>query len=95
MLDAVEFLCSSRCYLHYRHNRDDNTINWAAQEELAARGIATGAGAGLCRRNGCGCIFAHAKAVSRNSSQLLDQVSQQPLFALSLLSTLAVARFQR
>ncbi len=50
MLEAMEFLCSSRCYLHYRHGRDDNSIAWAAQEELAARGIATGSGRGLARR---------------------------------------------
>ncbi|MGA7463681.1 MAG: DUF294 nucleotidyltransferase-like domain-containing protein, partial [Candidatus Korobacteraceae bacterium] len=44
MLAALEFLASSRCYLHYRHGRDDNSIAWAAQEEMAARGIATGSG---------------------------------------------------
>ena len=72
--DAVEFLCSSRCYLHYRHSRDDNTITWAAQEELAARGIATESGP-VSPAEWMRLYFRHAKAVYRNSSQLLEQVS--------------------
>ena len=76
MLDAMEFLCSSRCYLHYRHGRDDNAITWAAQEELAARGIATGSGA-VSPAEWMRLYFRQAKAVYRNSSQLLGQVSQE------------------
>ncbi len=76
MLDAVEFLCSSRCYLHYRHGRDDNSITWAAQEELAARGIATGVGA-VSPAEWMRLYFRHAKAVHRSSSQLLGQVSRE------------------
>ena len=41
VLDAMEFLSASRCYLHYRSNRDENVISWEAQDEMAARGIAT------------------------------------------------------
>jgi [protein-PII] uridylyltransferase len=74
VLDAMEFLCSSRCYLHYRHNRDDNTITWATQEELAARGVATKIGP-VSPAEWMRLYFRHAKAVSRNSSQLLEQVS--------------------
>ena len=39
--EAVEFLSATRCYLHYRSKRDDNLLNWDAQEELASRGIGT------------------------------------------------------
>lgn len=76
MLDAMEFLCSSRCYLHYRHGRDDNSITWAAQEELAARGVATGSG-DVSPAEWMQLYFRHAKAVYRNSSQLLGQVSRE------------------
>ena len=41
VLDAMDFLTSTRCYLHYRGNRDENVISWEAQDELAKRGIAT------------------------------------------------------
>src|SRR5271169_741320 len=39
--DAVEFLAATRCYLHYRGKRDENVVSWEAQDEVAARGIAT------------------------------------------------------
>ncbi len=76
VLDAMSFLCSSRCYLHYCHRRDDNTITWAAQEEMAARGIATGSGA-VSPAEWMRLYFRHAKDVYRNSLQLLGQVSQE------------------
>lgn len=76
MLEGLEFLASSRCYLHYRHGRDDNTIAWAAQEEMATRGIATGSGP-VSPSEWMRLYFRHAKAVYRNSSQLLDQISQE------------------
>ncbi len=37
---AVEFLRLVRCFLHYRHERDDNTLDWQAQD--AAASISTG-----------------------------------------------------
>ncbi|MGC2110228.1 MAG: [protein-PII] uridylyltransferase [Candidatus Korobacteraceae bacterium] len=74
-LSACEFLSSSRCYLHYRNKRDDNTINWTAQEEMAARGIATGCGA-VSPAEWMRMYFRNAKAVYRNGSQLLDQVAR-------------------
>src|ERR1019366_1177656 len=33
---AVEFLFGVRCFLHYRHERDDNTLDWQAQDAAAA-----------------------------------------------------------
>jgi len=76
MLTAVEFLSSCRCYLHYRHGRDDNTVTWAAQEEMAARGVATGSGP-VSPAEWMRLYFRHAKAIDRNRSQLLAQVSQE------------------
>src|SRR5947209_13660853 len=40
---AIDFLMSARCFLHFRHRRDDNTLSWESQDEAAARKIgATG-----------------------------------------------------
>jgi [protein-PII] uridylyltransferase len=36
---ALDFLMSARCFLHFRHGRDDNTLSWEAQDEAAAREI--------------------------------------------------------
>ncbi len=33
--EAVAFLAAVRCFLHYRHERDDNTLDWQAQDAAA------------------------------------------------------------
>lgn len=72
---AIQFLSSARCYLHYVHNRDDNTVHWTAQEELAQRGIGTGTGP-VPAAEWMRLYFGHAKAVYGSNLQLLSQVSQ-------------------
>ncbi len=37
--EAVEFLMRLRCFLHYRHERDDNILDWQAQDAAAAASI--------------------------------------------------------
>jgi len=36
---AFEFLSATRCFLHFRSNRDDNSLDWHAQDEAAAQSI--------------------------------------------------------
>ena len=36
---AFEFLSATRCFLHFRSGRDDNSLDWHAQDEAAARSI--------------------------------------------------------
>ena len=36
---ALNALVSIRCFLHFRHNRDDNTLSWESQDAAAARKI--------------------------------------------------------
>src|SRR5579862_5433581 len=36
---ALEFLTSVRCFLHFRHSRDDNVLAWDAQAEAGAARI--------------------------------------------------------
>ena len=71
--DAMEFLAASRCYLHYRGKRDDNVVTWEAQDELAARGIATQSGP-LPSAEWMRLYFRHARAIFLNATQLLEQV---------------------
>ena len=40
---TLVFLASVRCFLHYRQERDDNTLDWQAQDAAAAKGIGLGA----------------------------------------------------
>src|SRR5271165_6312235 len=44
VIEAMEFLSSARCYLHYRSGRDENVVSWEAQDDLASRGIGSADG---------------------------------------------------
>jgi [protein-PII] uridylyltransferase len=36
---AFDFLAAARCFLHFRHGRDDNTLDWQSQDEAAALSV--------------------------------------------------------
>ena len=36
---AFDFLSAARCFLHFRHGRDDNILDWQSQDEAAALSI--------------------------------------------------------
>lgn len=42
--EAIAFLTSARCFLHWRHERDDNVLDWLAQDAAAEHGIGLPAG---------------------------------------------------
>lgn len=72
VLEAMEFLSSARCYLHYRSNRDENVVSWEAQDDLAGRGIGAPDGP-LTSAEWMRLYFRYAKAIYRNTTQLLEQ----------------------
>jgi [protein-PII] uridylyltransferase len=74
VLEAMEFLSSARCYLHYRSNRDENIVTWEAQDDLARRGIGSGTGP-LSSAEWMRLYFRNAKATYRNATQLLEQTT--------------------
>jgi [protein-PII] uridylyltransferase len=74
---AVEFLSSVRCFLHYRHERDDNTLDWQAQDAAAKELM------GLDRRHAprtdaadaaywMRLYFRHARSVERRLTQMME-----------------------
>ena len=73
---AVEFLWLVRCFLHYRHERDDNTLDWQAQDAAAETMVGlTGrkpkkADAAYWMR----VYFRHARSVERRVEQMMDEV---------------------
>jgi [protein-PII] uridylyltransferase len=69
--EAVEFLSATRCYLHYHSRRDDNLLNWDAQEELASRGIGTQREE-LSSAEWMRLYFRHARAIHRAALQALE-----------------------
>lgn len=73
--NAVEFLSSIRCFLHYSNGRNDNTLTYELQAEAAERSL--GIDDNL-RRNAAEWMrlyFRHARTLNR---QLLRYVEQRP-----------------
>ena len=79
---AFSFLATVRCFLHYRRERDDNTLDWQAQDEAAEHGL------GVLWNRGEGnktewsgdasywmrIYFRHARVVNRRALQAISEV---------------------
>jgi [protein-PII] uridylyltransferase len=73
---ALEFLMAARCFLHFRHGRDDNALSWEAQDEAAARKIGAGDIEELTAADWMRIYFGHARAVQRTTLQLLEEIPE-------------------
>jgi [protein-PII] uridylyltransferase len=73
---ALEFLMATRCFLHFRHGRDDNTLSWEAQDEAAARKIGSADAEDLTAAGWMRIYFGHARAVQRTVTQLLEEIPE-------------------
>jgi [protein-PII] uridylyltransferase len=76
LAEALEFLMAARCFLHFRHGRDDNSLSWEAQDEAAARKIGTHEAADLSPADWMRIYFGHARAVQRTVTQLLEEIPE-------------------
>ena len=82
---AVGFLFTVRCFLHYRHERDDNTLDWHSQDAAAAMGIGMGArrleqladpaAEGVEAAYWMRLYFRHARSVERCLTQMLEEAA--------------------
>ena len=73
---ALEFLMSARCFLHFRHGRDENTLSWEAQDEAAARKIGAPDPEQLSAADWMRIYFGHARTVQRAVTQLLEEIPE-------------------
>jgi [protein-PII] uridylyltransferase len=71
---ALDFLMAVRCFLHFRHGRDDNILTWEAQDEAAARKIGTPKATGQDAAEWMRTYFVHARSIYRTSMRLLEDV---------------------
>jgi [protein-PII] uridylyltransferase len=71
---AVEFLTSVRCFLHFRHSRDDNVLAWDDQSEAAVARIGLANGTELTASEWMRIYFGHARTVYRMCTQLLAEI---------------------
>jgi [protein-PII] uridylyltransferase len=73
---ALDFLMSARCFLHFRHGRDDNTLSWEAQDAAAARKIGAADAEQLSAADWMRIYFGHARTVDRTVTQLLQEIPE-------------------
>ncbi|MGB7169165.1 MAG: [protein-PII] uridylyltransferase, partial [Acidobacteriaceae bacterium] len=71
---AYDFLSAVRCFLHYRAGRDDNTLDWHAQDEAAARSIGLETGGTSDPAYWMRTWYRQARTVYRRASLLIDAV---------------------
>jgi [protein-PII] uridylyltransferase len=72
--DAMQFLSDVRAFLHYRHNRDDNTLTWEAQDAAALLKIGARESDAGNATDWMRIYFRHARSVYRIATQLLDEI---------------------
>ena len=88
--EAREFLLLVRSFLHLRHRRDENTLDWQAQDEAAAVRLGLGTQKGgrgkmtLDAAYWTRFYFRHARAVERRFGQAIEQATPIKLRLLGL-----------
>jgi [protein-PII] uridylyltransferase len=82
--EAEEFLFAVRCFLHYRHERDDNTLDWQAQDAAAAQLIGPNRTRITRERSTDDAAywmriyFRHARVVERRLTHMLEELPGRP-----------------
>ena len=71
---AFDFLAATRCFLHFRHGRDDNTLDWQSQDEAAAGSIGLETRGSADPAYWMRTYYRHARTVYRRALLLMDQV---------------------
>jgi [protein-PII] uridylyltransferase len=69
---AFEFLCATRCFLHYLCERDDNLLSYECQDRACARGIARQPAGPLTAADWMRVYFRNVRSIYRLTMRLLD-----------------------
>ncbi|HEX3472189.1 MAG TPA: HD domain-containing protein [Silvibacterium sp.] len=71
---AFDFLAAARCFLHYRNRRDDNILDWHAQDEAAAQSIGLETLGSADPAYWMRTYYRHARTIYRRASLLIDDL---------------------
>jgi [protein-PII] uridylyltransferase len=71
---AYDFLAAARCFLHYRNRRDDNTLDWHAQDEAAAQSIGLETRGSADPAYWMRTYYRHARTIYRRATLLVDNL---------------------
>jgi [protein-PII] uridylyltransferase len=71
---AFDFLAAARCFLHFRHGRDDNTLDWQSQDEAAANSIGLETRGTADPAYWMRTYYRHARVISRRAVLLMENL---------------------
>ncbi len=71
---AFDFLAAARCFLHFRHGRDDNTLDWQSQDEAAALSIGLETRGTADPSYWMRTYYRHARVVYRRAALLMEHL---------------------
>jgi [protein-PII] uridylyltransferase len=71
---AFDFLAATRCFLHFRHGRDDNTLDWQSQDDAAANSIGLETRGTADPAYWMRTYYRHARVIYRRAALLMENV---------------------
>jgi [protein-PII] uridylyltransferase len=71
---AFDFLAAARCFLHFRHGRDDNILDWQSQDEAAALSIGLETRGTSDPSYWMRTYYRHARVIYRRAVLLMEHV---------------------
>jgi [protein-PII] uridylyltransferase len=71
---AFDFLAATRCFLHFRHGRDDNTLDWQSQDEAAALSIGLETRGTADPAYWMRTYYRHARTIYRRANLLMEHL---------------------
>ena len=71
---AFDFLSAARCFLHFQHGRDDNTLDWQSQDEAAAQSIGLETRGTADPAYWMRTYYRHARTVYRRAALLMENL---------------------
>jgi len=97
---AQEFLFGVRCFLHYRHERDDNMLDWQAQDAAAQRWMGDRGqfpldGQAVDAAYWMRLYFRHARVVERRLIHMLEAAPKPQTSRWSMPGMAALSKVRR
>ena len=71
---AFDFLAAARCFLHFRHGRDDNILDWQSQDEAAALSIGLETRGTADPSYWMRTYYRHARVIYRRAALLMEHL---------------------
>ncbi len=71
---AFDFLAAARSFLHFRHGRDDNILDWQSQDEAASQSIGLETRGSADPSYWMRTYFRHARVIYRRAALLMEHL---------------------